>query len=523
MNILRKFFNPALKSKATPAWVWIADLANMDDISAIEFTTKNLGADFKNHVFQDVLNIQTLFSIDEKTHSIVERITVHFIRTENMNSVLKARISNAVFLYHQQLLLIYFELSQNNAQLHQSALHVFLARAMRNATQMIKWRHYNYHTAPAYIWSQISTLYKIAEQNSLLNAKVQSYPNQQPISLSSAYIHACMLGSLESISFKPQQIELISKLLIHWSSKLQIDSTYDAEQHLFYIDTAGNSPAKRIRNFKPADTYRYWGFDDVNSNIELCMLLIEYNITPRQMQMRELISNKYALDILETLSSEWSRLDYKRQRRVTLRLKSDTSVNIAYGFSDICNQFGKQQNGTRTYENIRNVVYLKPNTIPAKIVDQSDNGLGLDIIKQAHELALDMLVGISNQHQKLYMQLGQIRSVKSLGNGQLRIGVELISGFGIGIILVNTNPATHSPNSRAGAGTKDAFQSFIAIYTPQEQCSCGYETLIIPKQQYNTTDILRGNLLGQDVLIKLSKVIAADTDWIQVKFNIVVN
>ena len=36
------------------------------------------------------------------------------------------------------------------------------------------------------------------------------------------------------------------------------------------------------------------------------MLLIEYNIQPKQPYMKELISNKYAIETLETLQTEWS-------------------------------------------------------------------------------------------------------------------------------------------------------------------------------------------------------------------------
>ena len=164
---------------------------------------------------------------------------------------------------------------------------------------MIKWRHYNYQSSPANIWLQISEIYKIAEQQSLLNAKVQSYPDQEPISLSSAYIQACMLGTLETTSLKPQQIEFVCKLLTTWTAKITIEDTYDAGQQLFYVDTASDSPAQRIRNFKPADSYRYWCFEDVNTTIELCILLMEYKISPKQAQMKALINSKYAAETLE--------------------------------------------------------------------------------------------------------------------------------------------------------------------------------------------------------------------------------
>lgn len=311
MNILRKIFKHYVEPINRTSNTWTADLLSMDDISTIELSTKKLANDFKHDAFSNVQNMEVLISIDEKTHSIVERITQYFVHIENISKDQKTRISNAAFLYHRQLFLSYVDLSKNYTDINQRTLHIVLSRALRNATQMIKWQQYNHHDKPANFWAKISGIFKTAEQLSLLNAKIQSYSDQEPISLSSAYIQACMLGSLENISFKPQQIEIISRLLTAWTSKISIDISYDAEQHLFYIDTAANFPARRIGNFKTADTHRYWCFEDVNSKIELCMLSIQHNMSPRPLLMKEWITNEYALETLATLRTEWSLTHYK--------------------------------------------------------------------------------------------------------------------------------------------------------------------------------------------------------------------
>jgi hypothetical protein len=307
MNILHKLFNPFAEAGNGISATWIADLLSMDDICAIEILTKKLAHDFKHNVFHNAQNIEALIYIDEKTHSIVERITQYFVLIENINHDLKTRISNAAFLYHRQLFLTYVELSKNYPHSHQHTLHIVLSRALKNATQMIKWQQHNHHHEPANFWSEISGIFKAAEQSALLNAKIQSYSGLEPVSLSSAYLQACMLGSVQSVEFRPQQIEIVSRLLSTWASKISIDTAYDAKHHLFYIDTAANVPARRIKDFTAADSYRYWCFEDVNARIELCMLLIEYKISPKQQQMKELISEKYAAETLATLAAEWSR------------------------------------------------------------------------------------------------------------------------------------------------------------------------------------------------------------------------
>jgi hypothetical protein len=306
MNILHKIFNFKLKITPSLPLAWMADLCKIDDISAIELTTEKLANDFKNHTFQHVQNTEVLFFIDEKTHSIVEKITQYFMLTENIDESLKTRISNAAYLYHCQLFLTYYELSKNYLYPNKGIQHIVLSRALRNATQISKWQHHNHHHEPANLWSKIARIFKIAEQLSLLNAKIQSYSDQEPISLSSAYIQVCMLGSLQNSNFKPQQIEIANRLLSAWAAKISIDTTFDAKQHLFYVDTATNSPARPTTNFKTANTHRYWRFEEVNAKIDLYILSILNNISPEPLMMKEWGSSEYVLKTLVTLRAEWS-------------------------------------------------------------------------------------------------------------------------------------------------------------------------------------------------------------------------
>lgn len=570
MEFLQKLFNSTAKAKSKVSMAWINDLDGMDDISAIEFSTLKISEDFKKNVFQDALSLEDLFSIDEKTHIIVERITTHFVNIENISIDLEERISNAVFMYHRQLFLIYFALTESFAQIHQKSLHTFLARAFRNATQMIKWRYYNYQSSPANVWLQISQLYIVAEQNSLLNAKIQSYTDQEPISLSTAYIYACMLGTLENMSLKCQQIELISKILVAWTAKITIDKVFYEKQHLFYVDTAINRPAKRIRNFKHADSNRYWSFDSVNSKVELCISLIEFNISPKQPLMKEFISNKHAFTTFEALHAEWSRVDYKRQRRADERTNIEVAVTTNFGFRSICDQIQqyeniKSQRGEKAYQGDKslderlalhslnrgdpNIIYMDLSAADSRIVNQSSKGLGLHVTKHAYEVSLGMLIGISSKEQKYNTKLGLIRGIKPLGNNELHIGVELLANIGFYSTAENTSFKTSKMAFNAGKftaqlettdnyfantdfGVTNSFMNtsfgddptdFPCLYLPKEQSVSGQETLIIPKLQYNKNDIFKVNLLGEDTLVRFTKSFERHGNWVRVTFTTDIN
>lgn len=562
MELFQKLFKFSPEPKSRISLTWLNNLNQMDDISAVELATKRLADDFKKNVLQEEINLGALFTIDEKTHIIVERISTHFINVENINAELEERISNAVCFYHRQLFLLYFSLIDHHSQQYPNYLHIFLARAMRNATQMIKWRYYNYQSAPANVWTQISQLYLLAEKKSLLNARIQSYTDLEPIALSTAYIHACMLGTLESLSLKCTQIELVSKMLLAWTTKINIDHVFNEKEHLFFVDTASNKPAKRIRHFKPADTYRYWNFDSVNSKIELSLSLIEFNISPKQPLMKELIGNKEAFTTFETLHAEWSRADYKRQRRSEDRAKTEISVTTSYGFREICEQLKQYENiqiqrGEKAYKGEKSlderlashsvkkgeptIIYMDLSVERSTIVDQCRNGLGLNVNKHPNEVSLGMLIGITSKEQRNKTELGIIRSIKPILNNELHIGVELLSHIAFNVIAENTSfkkpklafnsgqftsSENFFPNTDFGDTTSFMNSSygsdpnnFTCLYLPREQSISKQETLIIPKLQYNKNDVFKVNILGEDMMIRFTKSFERDGNWVRVTFT----
>ncbi|ACT47797.1 hypothetical protein [Methylotenera mobilis] len=562
MAFLQNLFKNVAAPKMKSSMAWMHQLKGMDDLSAIEFATVKLGDEFKTNAFSDPTHLQALFSIDENTHITVERITTHFIHIEHISAEFEERVTNAVFFYHRQLFLIYYALIDHFSDQYQNHLHIFLARAMRNATQMIKWRYYIYQSAPANVWTQISQLYLLAEKRSLLNAKIQPYADLEPISVSNAYIHVCMLGTLESLSLKCEQIEFVSKMLSAWTGKTTVDSVFDESQHLFYVDTTANKPAKRIRTFKPASTYRYWNLDSVISKIQLCTSLIEFNISPKQPFMKELISHRDASTTFDVLNTEWSRLDYNRQRRLEERSKNVSQATTSLGFKEVCEQIKqyeniKMQRGERGYQgeksfeerlathNINrsepNIIHMNISADHSSIIDQSSKGLGLHVSRHPHEVATGMLIGISTKELRNNTKLGIIKNIRPIAQGELHLGIELLSN--IGFYSQAENISLRTPKVAISIGSNENKENYFAntvfanttsfldssfgtdpsnfmcLYLPKEQSLSRQETLIIPKLQYNKNDIFKVLILGEEILVRFTKSFERHGNWVRVTFT----
>lgn len=554
MQFIKNFFNKTSGDKVVASLPWTSGLKGLDDISAIEFTTQQLNAGFKNNLFNNDQYLIALFAIDEKTHVHAEKITRHFVDINNIAIELEERMTHSAFLYHRQLFLIYFNLIEQLAALNHPCLARMLAHAIHHASCMIAWRYYNYHSAPANVWRQISQLHQTAINQDLQLEVVQLYSDVVPTSITTAYIEICMLGSLESLSFKRQQIDLVSNLLFKWATKITVDEVYDEKKHLFYIDTVTNAPAKRIRNFKPADTYRYWNFDAVNSKVDLCITSIECNIKPKQLSMDTFIGHPYFVSTLEVLRTEWSRSDYKRQRRTEERIKMTKSATTAYGFEDTCDQIKQYENmmvqrGEKAYQGSKsfeerlashaviksrpdsNIIYVDLDAGYSNIVDESNKGLGLHISKQANEVSLGMMVSVTVREQKYGTRVGIIRSIKPISGNELHIGVEILSrsAFCVEAKNLRLSVIKATVNSR-NLSSSDIFNqdkgvyaspsgSFTCLFLPEDYSTSNQETLIMPRVQYNKDDKFRVNILGADLVITPTKTFERFDDWIRIAYE----
>ena len=94
MEFFRKLFNHSASPKAEVTLAWGKGMDGLDDVSAIELATKQLNADAKKDIFKDEQYLEALLAVDEKMHTVVERITAHYINIDNMSIDLDLREAN---------------------------------------------------------------------------------------------------------------------------------------------------------------------------------------------------------------------------------------------------------------------------------------------------------------------------------------------------------------------------------------------------------------------------------------------
>ena len=551
MQLFKKIIDYSTKLLANHELPWAHEIDTLEDLAAIELTTARLTEDLKNGVYQDHQHLEAFFAMDEKTHPIAKRITEDYLETDFVDIDHEERIANAVFLYHREIFATYLALLRNPAPVEHLVLHTMLLRAMNTATAMVKWRFYKFQSAPANIWLQISKLYKVAEKHFLQNEAMAIYfdptsAEQKLTTISSMYIQACMLGSLEGLSFKSQQIELAHKILDFWAAKVSIDRDYDSQKYFFYVDTGSNTPAKRIRKFKPTENCRYWSLDGINSKVELCLSLLEFNIAPKQEKIKEIVNSKYALITLGALQAEWSRIDPSRQRRSLERVKTEKAANTTFGFEETCDRIRHYESISEhkvaepksaeiiltekdtNHESIKgrgaNIIYVDLGAGQSNIVDESQRGFGLLVRKQASELSIGMMIGVSAKEKSHDIKVGVIRNIKPVAGNQFHLGIELLSraafcakAENVSRQLINTTSANQLNDTISGFSND--FTRFTCLFLPKEFSVSKQETLIVPRYQYNRKDAFKINIAGHDMLVRLTDSFEQHENWVRVAFT----
>ncbi len=550
-------------------------LKELDYIASIEHACQRLDLDLKENLFGNDDYLNYFLTIDDKTRIIVEKVKESYLKIDIINQQHKSRMASAVFAHHRLMFQIYFKLIASLAPIKHLQLGMLIGRAINNATEIIKWRYFNFQTAPGNVWLQIANLYDMAEKNQLTDKEIDFYPelkhcDDMPSTIASSYIMINMLGSMESHSLKPQQIDFMSKMLTLWTRNTRVETEYDEHRHLFSANLEKNTPAKRIRNLSQKSTNRFWCMDKINIKIQVLMQRLEMKKTSKSPDMKRLANHLYAHQTLQLIRNEWSLSEYKRQRRAHPRFKTDKTGTNVFGFEDTYYQIKHYEDSLvsikkhRFSEEIANlekdidaltsekpVVEESMTTFMSlkqgfcNIVDESLNGLCMHVHKKPHELTVGMMLGIAIKENEHQTKIGIIRSVRTIENNMLRIGVEVISRSALSIhgakidetnnivdTSIKTNRTETPPPLSEEDSVQESIQKIIDTHTfgeeqsmfnclllPKEFAYKDVDTIILPKQFYQPESKYEVTIGDQQKTIMLTDTFEQHENWVRTGFS----
>ena len=171
-----------------------------------------------------------------------------------------------------------------------------------------------------------------------------------------------------------------------------------------------------------------------------------------------------------------------------------------------------------------NIIYVDLGAGQSNIVDESLRGFGLLVRKQASELSIGMMIGVSAKEKSHDIKVGVIRNIKPVAGNQFHLGIELLSraafcakAENVSRQLINTTSANQLNDTISGFSND--FTRFTCLFLPKEFSVSKQETLIVPRYQYNRKDAFKINIAGHDMLVRLTDSFEQHENWVRVAFT----
>jgi hypothetical protein len=521
---------------------WLPDLAHVDAITGINLSVKHITSIVNDHALSVSEKIHLLLLIEDANHDSLQQQIAAFIKLENLKLDITHHLVDVNYAYYRMVFLSYtklIDLSFNKTAVQQpqpAIKAMLLGRAVFTAINMLKWRYFDRAGAPANLWSQINTLYQYGLEHQLHAVAVKLYQDTPNTLIESLFLQVWMLGNLNFSGLLKPQIETVTTLLSLSMQDIKIETVWQP-RHTFYVECNKDQAARRIRKVIPTSPALFWQLDAFEVEAKQALYLAS---SQHRASFRGQSFNHTPLieETLTYLLKEWSRSDYKRQRRRELRHEMIKTASVSIGMQSIC-ELLQQLNlnhtpvkslmdGNLTQRPVQTRVVNQGNTnilMVGKekwsILNESTLGLGTFTSQESSpSVKPNRLVAIVTTRTHAKPAIGLIRNCKQMSGAKLKIGIELLTENPNLALLkkmplkkhTDTKTEKHEPQDN----TLNA--EFYAIHIPYLSTLNKPCSLILPKIEFQPHSFYEIRFKNKREIVKFDAPIEQGDDWVCVSF-----
>ncbi len=558
-KFIQQIFGASATKKTNQLTAWVDDLADMSDLSALQFSTQQLAQLINLVDDADKLDLQQQYDLILTLEALnlprLEKLSSQFSSLENMKPELENSMCETCYNHCRQAYIFQLKMIEKIADNHKTnqeqafkiegeQLTLLIARTLHTAFNMVKWRLFSQASPPAKVWLQINALYRFATQKMLLNNTVELFNLGATTSLSAFFVQTYMLGQLAQAGMQKFHIEIAARVMTALLTRARISDKFTPEHYLFFVDLDLDLPAKRMRDIQGADSCRYWELDELEKLLSVAITVSDRGEIPHNLAMAKIDSAKKLHETLLILYAEWKKTGYIRQRRKYNRRASSKTAKVNAGIVDICNQVnqanklsGGLHSSASLDERLRLHTALRTSNLLAAtsgtldtwmITDESPQGLGARVNKYANILARpDKLIGLMIEDETTKIVIGMVRSVKPTQGNQLRVGIEIISHHPKWVQLKRHEKNEAFQSISVKPELKESFNAksvshdidfFAGIYLPIEAGLSDTSCLILPKINFRANANYSVAIAGATQQVLLGDPIESHDDWVKVAF-----
>lgn len=453
------------------------------------------------------LALTELMEIDQSNRAHIDAFIHLYVHTPELDAEFEEQLWQTLHAYLQPLNHAYISALQGIALQQDSKLlsRAFLHR-LDNLALLALCHYLRYQPLPDDFWSKLHVAYQTAEGAQGIN--VASAGCDAP------YLQALMLDTVNHTSMLKWEIVLVNRWLQGWCQDLSLAKEYDEERHLYFVDLLENSGARRMRDFTPMPSYRYWHVDNMTGALKHMQQQLEVDVLPADFGEEIAIPN--AMHLVEQLLAEWSRTDppYRRQRRVEDRDGVSKSAQAVHGIFNVCQHvkniaFANLSSATHHNQGGADLMTTGSEENSWIIENESKFGFGA-VVKADLNLWLKpgCLIALDYQFNPDLTVVGVVRSIQQQSVGNCYAGIEVLSHTPTYVLLQYMDN-----NMSPGA---DGGESFPALYLAKDDDQDQLAMLVMPSYQFMESGLYQLRTQRQTYRVSLGDVIEQQHDWLRV-------
>ncbi|OYY93398.1 MAG: hypothetical protein B7Y41_11545 [Hydrogenophilales bacterium 28-61-23] len=321
---------------------WMQDLPVGDIYTAQEQVVQSLIQFNHAGLPMSKERLQVLMHLDNQARDMQYSLCVQYLRNPRMSKVIESRLWTAIHAFYWEVTRGYhafimdFVANPGGSKI-QPTIPQIAARAIRGFADIFKWRYFRYEKVEDRLWLRLHNLYRITEFDGFQGTRIKLYASDsEPSSCMAEYVQALLLSPLGAGSMTAKQIEMVDHWLDNWSALSQLESSYDATRHYFYIDSAKGQGLRRIRpNAELESSFRFIDTERLQEHIKQTERALKSGALAPSLGLGEEFRLPDGYDLLNHVANEWAAAN-EHERRVKKRDPAQGRCEVVRDLGTIC-------------------------------------------------------------------------------------------------------------------------------------------------------------------------------------------
>lgn len=447
-----------------------------------------------------------LVELEQNARPHLDRLMQRYIETQKLDFEYEEQLWLTVHSYLKEVIAAYsLQLQKPVADTSSALLSRVLLHALHHLGLMTKWHYLRYQPLPQGVWALMHYVYQQAESLQTRDGMVEIASHQR------RYLQALMLDTLNLSNMLKSEIEMVDCWLRAWCQDIMLEQECDENRHLFFVDFQQDRSARRLRDGTAAPDCRYWQLDEVIVVIEQMQQQLAGQELPGMFDEHANIAN--AIRLINQLLTEWSRKDYRRQRRTEDREAVSKRARVSHGMLGICQHVKNMAFSADTPSAARYDTFASG----WKIENESKFGLGAVVDGSLNSwLHPGCLIALDYELNPVMSLVGSVRSIKQQVSHEL-ISHELYVGIDVFSHAPSYVRLQYLPNADSSV---EADTSIPALYLGRDDDRELPPTLIMSLADYVEAGAYTLCIQEYERQVNLGSLIDQGVDWIRVAATI---